>query len=77
MPAGWSTYAIWQYAGGDRSKGAFDSDVYNGDPAGLATLAGSTPPTVVSLLSHADGQFVTADSGGSKPLIAARAAPAT
>ncbi len=78
LPAGWSTFTLWQYAGGDPGvAGDFDSDVYNGDLTGLATLAGSTPPTVVSLLSHADGRFVTAEAAGTRPLIANRPAIGT
>jgi GH25 family lysozyme M1 (1,4-beta-N-acetylmuramidase) len=75
LPAGWSTFALWQYAPGDASQpGNYDKDVFNGDLAGLATLAGRNPPTVVSLLSHADGQFVTADPAGQVPLYANRSA---
>ena len=73
LPAGWSTFALWQYAPGDNGvPGDYDKDVFNGDELGLATLAGPNPPTVVSLLSHADGRFVTADGGGAQPLYANR-----
>src|SRR5947209_2875275 len=78
LPAGWSTFALWQYAAGNSGvPGDYDKDVFNGDPPGLATLAGSTAPTVVSLLAHADGRFVTADAGGGLPLIANRPAIGT
>src|SRR5437764_873265 len=73
LPAGWSTFALWQYAPGDNGvPGDYDKDVFNGDELGLAMLAGPNPPTVVSLLSHADGRFVTADGGGAQPLYANR-----
>jgi GH25 family lysozyme M1 (1,4-beta-N-acetylmuramidase) len=75
LPAGWSTFAIWQYAAGDNNiAGDYDKDVFNGDLPGLATLAGPTPPTVVSLRAHANGRFASADSGGAGPLIANRGA---
>ncbi|HKT04394.1 MAG TPA: GH25 family lysozyme [Rugosimonospora sp.] len=73
IPASWSTFAIWQYAGGDNTvKGDYDKDVMNGDVTALSALAGATPPTVVSLRSHADGRFVTTDGAGANPLIANR-----
>jgi GH25 family lysozyme M1 (1,4-beta-N-acetylmuramidase) len=73
MPTGWSTFAIWQYAGGNTSQvGNYDKDVINGDINALRALAGPTPPTVVSLHAHAGGHFVTAEQGGDKPLIANR-----
>jgi GH25 family lysozyme M1 (1,4-beta-N-acetylmuramidase) len=72
-PAGWNTFAIWQYAGGNAGQaGNYDKDVVNGDLAVLAGLAGPTPPTVVSLHAHAGGHFVTAENAGAKPLIANR-----
>jgi GH25 family lysozyme M1 (1,4-beta-N-acetylmuramidase) len=75
LPAGWSTFAIWQYdAGNNQIAGNYDKDVFNGDLPGLATLAGPTPPTVVSLRAHANGRFASADGGGASPLIANRGA---
>ncbi len=73
VPAGWSTFTLWQYAAGNNSvAGDYDKDVFNGDLPGLATLAGPNAPTTISLLSHADGRFVSADNGGNGPLIANR-----
>jgi GH25 family lysozyme M1 (1,4-beta-N-acetylmuramidase) len=73
LPAGWSTFAIWQYdAGNNQVAGNYDKDVFNGDLPGLATLAGPTPPAVVSLRSHANGRFATAENGGAAPVIANR-----
>jgi GH25 family lysozyme M1 (1,4-beta-N-acetylmuramidase) len=73
LPAGWSSFAIWQYAAGANNlPGNYDRDAFNGDLAGLATLAGSTPPTVVSLRAHANNRFVCAESAGQAPLIANR-----
>src|SRR2546430_9661004 len=78
LPAGWSTFAIWQYdAGNNNIAGNYDKDVFNGDLPGLATLAGPTPPTVVSLRAHANGRFASADGGGASPLIANRGAIGT
>jgi GH25 family lysozyme M1 (1,4-beta-N-acetylmuramidase) len=78
LPAGWSTFAIWQYdAGNNNIAGNYDKDVFNGDLPGLATLTGPTPPTVVSLRAHAGGGFVSADGGGASPLIANRGAIGT
>ncbi|MEN3305483.1 MAG: hypothetical protein V7603_1685 [Micromonosporaceae bacterium] len=72
-PAGWNSFAIWQYAAGNNNQpGNYDKDVINGDLAALAALAGPTPPTVVGLHAHAGGHFVTAENGGAKPLIANR-----
>jgi GH25 family lysozyme M1 (1,4-beta-N-acetylmuramidase) len=43
VPAGWSNFAFWQYAGGDPSvAGNYDKDVFNGDLATLATYAGGS-----------------------------------
>jgi GH25 family lysozyme M1 (1,4-beta-N-acetylmuramidase) len=40
VPAGWSTFALWQYAPGDPSKAhSHDRDVVNGGLAGLRALA--------------------------------------
>jgi GH25 family lysozyme M1 (1,4-beta-N-acetylmuramidase) len=71
LPAGWSSFAIWQYAAGTSGvAGSYDRDVAKAD---LATLTGSaTPPTTVSLVAGANGRFVTAESAGTAPLIANR-----
>ncbi|KAG8683778.1 hypothetical protein FRC08_014082, partial [Ceratobasidium sp. 394] len=37
LPAGWTTWTIWQYADSGPNPG--DQDVFNGDSAGLAKLA--------------------------------------
>ncbi len=73
LPAGWSTYAIWQYAGGDNGiAGDYDKDVYHGDVNGLRTLAGASPATTIRLHAHANGEYVSADHAGASPLIANR-----
>ena len=73
LAAGWSTFAIWQYAAGNNGvAGNYDRDVINGDVAALAALGGATPPTVVGLLAHANGQIVSAESAGTRPLVANR-----
>jgi GH25 family lysozyme M1 (1,4-beta-N-acetylmuramidase) len=78
LPAGWSTFALWQYdAGNNQVAGNYDKDVFNGDLPGLATLAGPTPPAVVSLRSHANFRFATAENGGAAPVIANRGAIGT
>lgn len=60
LPAGWSRFAIWQYAPGNPNRaGVYDRDVINGGLANLAALAGSRP-RVVSLRSRANGRVVVA-----------------
>jgi GH25 family lysozyme M1 (1,4-beta-N-acetylmuramidase) len=45
LPAGWSTFALWQYQPGDPMKlHSHDRDVVNGGPAGLRALAWPPPP---------------------------------
>jgi GH25 family lysozyme M1 (1,4-beta-N-acetylmuramidase) len=45
LPSGWSTWTLWQYAGGDHSQqGNYDKDVFNGDYNSLRRLAGIDPP---------------------------------
>ncbi|WP_426503554.1 GH25 family lysozyme [Dactylosporangium sp. McL0621] len=40
LPAGWTTFALWQYAPGDPDQAhSHDRDVVNGGPAGLRALA--------------------------------------
>ncbi|MEO6826815.1 MAG: GH25 family lysozyme [Microbacteriaceae bacterium] len=51
LPAGWSSYAIWQFADAYYSNGASglfpgDQDVFNGDLAQLQAFAGGGPATV-------------------------------
>ncbi|NJC82648.1 GH25 family lysozyme, partial [Planosporangium mesophilum] len=78
MPAGWSTFTIWQYAAGNPSvAGNYDKDVFNGDYAGLTQLAGDVPAGAppVSLFSHANDRYVTAENAGRSPLIANRTTP--
>jgi GH25 family lysozyme M1 (1,4-beta-N-acetylmuramidase) len=44
LPAGWTTFALWQYVPGDPgSRGAHDRDVVNGGMSGLAALAWPPP----------------------------------
>jgi GH25 family lysozyme M1 (1,4-beta-N-acetylmuramidase) len=72
-PTGFTTFDIWQYAAGNTSQvGNYDKNVINGDINVLKALAGATAPLVVTLHAHANGEFVTADSAGAKPLIANR-----
>ena len=71
-PAGWATWTLWQYANAGSLPG--DQDVFNGDYAALARLAGGTP---FGLRAHANGRYVTAESGGASPLIASRDAMST
>ncbi|GAA4260938.1 hypothetical protein GCM10022255_091580 [Dactylosporangium darangshiense] len=45
LPAGWSTFALWQYMPGDPDRAhSHDRDVVNGGPAGLRALAWPPPP---------------------------------
>ncbi|MFG2039722.1 GH25 family lysozyme [Dactylosporangium sp. NPDC048998] len=45
LPAGWSTFALWQYQPGDpEQRHSHDRDVVNGGPAGLRALAWPPPP---------------------------------
>jgi GH25 family lysozyme M1 (1,4-beta-N-acetylmuramidase) len=68
-PAGWATWTLWQYSDSGTLPG--DQDVFNGDYAALAKLAGGTP---FALYAHADGKYVTAESAGTASLIANRTA---
>jgi GH25 family lysozyme M1 (1,4-beta-N-acetylmuramidase) len=44
LPAGWSTFALWQYLPGNPTKlHSHDRDVVNGGPAGLRALAWPPP----------------------------------
>lgn len=69
VPAGWTTWTLWQYSNSGALPG--DQDVFNGDYAGLARLAEGTP---FGLLAHANGRYVTAEDAGRSPLIANRVA---
>jgi GH25 family lysozyme M1 (1,4-beta-N-acetylmuramidase) len=45
LPAGWTTFALWQYAAGDpKVKHSHDRDVVNGDLEALKALAWPPPP---------------------------------
>lgn len=45
LPAGWTTFALWQYAPGDpKIRHSHDRDVVNGGLAGLKALAWPPPP---------------------------------
>ncbi|MFC4037394.1 GH25 family lysozyme [Dactylosporangium siamense] len=45
LPAGWSTFALWQYQPGDPDRRhSHDRDVVNGGPAALRGLAWPPPP---------------------------------
>ncbi|WP_051366108.1 GH25 family lysozyme [Hamadaea tsunoensis] len=78
LPAGWSTWSLWQYTSTGRVPGItgdVDLDVFNGDLAALAQLAGGTPnPPLASLLAEVNTRFVSAESAGTQPLIANRTA---
>jgi len=69
LPAGWAQWTFWQYSDSGTLPG--DQDVFNGDRMGLTQLTGAAP---VSLRSHANGKYVTADNAGRSPLIANRTA---
>jgi GH25 family lysozyme M1 (1,4-beta-N-acetylmuramidase) len=78
LPAGWSSFAIWQYAAGNPSvPGDYDKDAFNGDYAALNQLAGDVPATSppVSFIARVNGRYVTAESAGRSPLIANRTGP--
>jgi hypothetical protein len=68
-PAGWATWTLWQYSDSGALPG--DQDVFNGDYAALARLAGGTP---FALFAHANARYVTAESAGASSLIANRTA---
>ncbi len=68
-PAGWTRWTLWQYANAGSLPG--DQDVFNGDYAALARLAGGVP---FGLLASANGRYVTAEHSGSSALIANRTA---
>ncbi|WP_433217510.1 GH25 family lysozyme [Dactylosporangium sp. CS-047395] len=75
LPASWTKYAIWQYAGGNNSQqGNYDKNAFNGDYAALTQLAGDLPAIgdPFELRAGANNRYVTADGGGGKPLIANR-----
>ncbi|WP_200210371.1 GH25 family lysozyme [Micromonospora coerulea] len=75
LPAGWSSFAIWQHAAGTliptSGFSTPDLDVFNGDHAALARLLGG-PAT--SLLATINNRYVTAADAGTSPLIASRTA---
>ncbi|WP_432833107.1 GH25 family lysozyme [Dactylosporangium sp. CA-092794] len=72
LPSGWSTFAIWQYAGGNNSlAGNYDKNAFNGDYAALTRLAGGSPATdePFELRAYANDHYVSADNAGKAPLI--------
>jgi GH25 family lysozyme M1 (1,4-beta-N-acetylmuramidase) len=74
LPAGWSTFAVWQHAAGSNAEaGNYDQDVFNGDLLNLRTLAGPAAPTR-SLRAGVNQRFVCAEEAGARPLIANRPA---
>ncbi len=74
LPAGWSTFAVWQHAAGSNAEaGNYDKDVVNGDLIGLRTLAGPAAATR-SLRAGVNQRFVCADEAGARPLVANRLA---
>jgi GH25 family lysozyme M1 (1,4-beta-N-acetylmuramidase) len=78
LPAGWSKFAIWQYAPGNPSvAGDFDRDTFNGTYAELTGLTGNIPASSppFALLAHVNGSYVTAENAGNGNLIANRSAP--
>lgn len=70
-PSGWARWTFWQYG----NEGVFpgDQDVFDGDYAALQRLAGGIPAPV-SLRANVNGRYVTAENGGTAPLIANRSA---
>ncbi|MGY0002357.1 GH25 family lysozyme [Micromonospora sp. I033] len=75
LPAGWTSFTIWQHAAGAAIPGSdfssADLDVFKGDHAALARLLGG-PAT--SLLATVNNRYVTAENAGSSALIANRTA---
>jgi hypothetical protein len=75
LPAGWSTFAIWQHAEGRNAEaGNYDKDVFNGDLAALQGYAGPRPAARGAFQSVINGRYVCAESAGAGPLIANRTA---
>jgi hypothetical protein len=73
LPAGWSTFAVWQHAAGENTEaGNYDKDVFNGDVMALRTLAGPAA-TTKSFRAGVNRRFVCAEQAGTRPLIADRA----
>jgi len=72
LPAGWSTFTVWQHAAGENAEaGNYDKDVFNGDVLALRTLAGPAA-TTKSLRAGVNKRFVCAEQAGARPLIANR-----
>jgi GH25 family lysozyme M1 (1,4-beta-N-acetylmuramidase) len=75
LPAGWSTFAIWQHAAGRNTEaGNYDKDVFNGDLPALQSLAGPKPAARGALQAVVNGRYVAAENAGAAPLIANRQA---
>jgi GH25 family lysozyme M1 (1,4-beta-N-acetylmuramidase) len=73
LPAGWSTFTVWQHAAGANAEaGNYDKDVFNGDRMALRTLAGPAA-TTKSFRAGVNKRFVCAEQAGARPLIANRA----
>lgn len=76
LPAGWSRFTFWQHTSTGRVPGIagdVDLDVFNGDRADLAWLGGGVPdPPMTGLLARVNHRYVTAESAGTKPLVANR-----
>ncbi|MEU1686495.1 GH25 family lysozyme [Micromonospora sp. NPDC005707] len=73
LPAGWSSFTVWQHAAGAAIPGSDysspDLDVFKGDHAALARLLGG-PAT--SLLATVNNRYVTAENAGASALIASQ-----
>jgi GH25 family lysozyme M1 (1,4-beta-N-acetylmuramidase) len=75
LPAGWSTFAIWQHAAGRNTEaGNYDKDVFNGDLPALQGFAGPRPTARGALQSVVNGRYVCAEHAGAAPLVANRSA---
>ncbi|WP_433055453.1 GH25 family lysozyme [Dactylosporangium sp. CS-033363] len=75
LPAGWTSYALWQYASGNPAvAGNYDKDAFNGDYMALTKLAGDVPADgpAFELRAAANNRYVSAANGGNSPLIANR-----
>ncbi|WP_157756969.1 GH25 family lysozyme [Plantactinospora sp. KBS50] len=73
LPSGWSAATIWQYAAGNTNEpGNYDKNVFVGDYPALTRLTGAAPAVEppIGLLARANNRYVTADSAGTKPLVA-------
>jgi GH25 family lysozyme M1 (1,4-beta-N-acetylmuramidase) len=69
LPAGWTTWTLWQYSDSGQLPG--DQDVFNGDYGALTRLAGGTYAPI-GLRAAVNSRYVTAENAGSAALIANR-----